>query len=99
MKFICIVGLVLILFASALSCAVLPANEFDFGDHSDPPFSTLLASNGARTQDVAQFWLGDTQEPSATTEPDAKIEGQDELDDGLVGSTWTNDGFVLRFAP
>ncbi|MEK6575283.1 MAG: GEVED domain-containing protein [Chloroflexota bacterium] len=55
----------------------------DYGDAPDPGFPSLFASRGAHTLDINQFWLGNFAEPSATTEPDARVVNADELDDGL----------------
>jgi hypothetical protein len=55
----------------------------DYGDASDPSFPSLYASNGARTLDISQFWLGDLASPSVTTEADANLVDRDPLDDGL----------------
>lgn len=54
----------------------------DFGDAPDPSFPSLLATDGARAVPGA-FWLGELGFPP-TTEIDAKVVDQDELDDGLT---------------
>ncbi|MBM3181432.1 MAG: hypothetical protein FJZ86_13910 [Chloroflexi bacterium] len=57
---------------------------FDFGDARDPRFPSLLASNGLRTIDPVQFWLGSLEAPGATLERDANITDLDQQDDGLI---------------
>jgi len=57
---------------------------FDFGDAPDPTFPTLFASNGARTLDPSQFWLGSLGAPGATLEQEAQIIDNDQQDDGLI---------------
>ena len=57
---------------------------WDFGDAPDPEFETVLASDGLRTRDPSQFWLGSLEPPGATLEGDAKITDRDEQDDGLI---------------
>ncbi len=69
----------------------------DYGDAPDPNYPSLLASRGAHTLDITPFWLGNTQEPSATTEPDAKIVDRDELDDGLERVTAQGSAMLLTF--
>jgi len=51
----------------------------DFGDAPDPPYPSLLASNGARHNITDYEWLG----LNVTREGDAKLVDQDEFDDGV----------------
>jgi hypothetical protein len=55
-------------------------DQFDFGDASDPPYASLLASNGARhlQVDEGRTWLG----PILSTELDSR-QGGDTFDDGI----------------
>ena len=69
----------------------------DYGDAPDPAFPSLFTSDGARTLDITQFWLGNLDNPSATSEPDAKIIDSDELDDGLEEFVFTGTGIALVF--
>ena len=57
-----------------------PPITADFGDAPDPTFPSLLASDGARTLDTSQFWLG----TAVNAEVDAQIVDLDPFDDGLV---------------
>ncbi len=88
-------------FACNLPSQVTPTSArtliADYGDAPDPNFPSLLASRGAHTLDITQFWLGNTQEPSATTEPDAKIVDRDEFDDGLERVTAQGSAMLLTF--
>src|SRR3990172_4780092 len=69
----------------------------DYGDAPDPAFPSLFTSDGARTLHITQFWLGNLDNPSATSEPDAKIIDSDELDDGLEEFVFTGTGIALVF--
>lgn len=85
------------LIAASLACNLLPgeatpspsptlpprAPTADYGDAEDPAFPSLFASDGARTLDITQFWLGSLDDPSVTAEEDARVVDRDELDDGL----------------
>ena len=84
-------------FPSQVTPTPAPTLIADYGDAPDPNFPSLLASRGAHTLDITQFWLGNTQEPSATTEPDAKIVDRDELDDGLERVTTQGSAMLLAF--
>jgi hypothetical protein len=98
---IVIVVLIVSSFACNLPSQVTPTPArtliADYGDAPDPNFPSLLASRGAHTLDITQFWLGSTQEPSATTEPDAKIIDRDELDDGLERVIAQGSALALTF--
>jgi len=67
------------------ACEVAEFELWDFGDAPDPEFPSLLASDGLRTRDPSQFWLGSLEVPGGTLESEAKITDGDEQDDGLVG--------------
>jgi len=71
---------------------------YDFGDAPDPSYPTLLASNGARTRVIDQFWLGNLRSPSVTDEVEAKVVNLDELDDGLESyvTFGGESGFTFR---
>lgn len=98
---IVIVFLIISSFACNIPSQVTPTPAptliADYGDAPDPDFPSLLASRGAHTLDITQFWLGNTQEPSVTTEPDAKIVDRDELDDGLERVTTQDTALLLTF--
>jgi hypothetical protein len=64
--------------------------KFDFGDAPDPSFPSLLASNGARTNDLTQFWLGSLDVPT-TAESDANVTDLDTPDDGLTESQFQDN--------
>lgn len=51
----------------------------DFGDAPDPPYPSLLASNGARHLNICRAWLG----AWVDAEPDAKVPNADLYDDGV----------------
>jgi hypothetical protein len=67
----------------------------DFGDAPDPSFPSLLATDGARAVPGA-FWLGELAFPP-TTEIDAKVVDQDELDDGMVQLLVTPGKVLVTF--
>ncbi|MCL5428745.1 MAG: GEVED domain-containing protein [Chloroflexi bacterium] len=67
---------------------LLPVAEF--GDAPDPGFPSLLASDGLRTLDITQFWLG----AGATLEEDANITDRDQADDGLIKLIEVKPGLV-----
>jgi len=71
---------------------------YDFGDAPDPSYPTLLASNGARTRVIDQFWLGNLRSPSVTDEVEAKVVNLDELDDGMESyvTFGGESGFTFR---
>jgi len=54
----------------------------DFGDAPDPTYPTLLASDGARHQDICRAWLGAWVDGEA----DADVPDLDLYDDGLLQS-------------
>ncbi len=68
---------------------------WDFGDAPDPRFPSLLASDGLRTRDPSQFWLGSLELPGATLERDANITDLDQQDDGLVELILRQSGVVF----
>lgn len=76
--------MLVIVFLAGCQLPASPPAQADFGDAPDPSFSSLLASNGARTLGTSQFWLGSLDLPGATLEGDAQITDLDEQDDGLV---------------
>jgi len=67
----------------------------DFGDAPDPSFPSLLATDGARAVPGA-FWLGQLAFPP-TTEIDAKVVDQDEVDDGLIQLLVTPGRVLVTF--
>ena len=74
------------------------AVPYDFGDAPDPSFPSLLASDGARTVDPSQFWLGDQTTAGASVEPDARTIDLDDADDGLVRVLATAGSIAVTFA-
>jgi len=52
----------------------------DFGDADDPPYPSLLASDGARHLDICRAWLG----AWVDGEDDADVPDADAYDDGLL---------------
>ena len=62
-----------------LCTAIAAVALADFGDAPDPPYPSLLASNGARHLNTDYEWLG----LNVTREEDAKLVDQDEFDDGV----------------
>src|SRR3989304_2953719 len=78
-----IIGFFLIIFLSGCSSnpfQVSFAPKFDFGDAPDPKFPSLLASNGARHNDITKAWFG----KAVDNETDSKQINVDPFDDGLV---------------
>lgn len=53
----------------------------DFGDADDPPYPSLLASDGARHLNICRAWLG----AWVDGEDDADVSDADAYDDGLLG--------------
>ena len=58
----------------------------DFGDADDPPYPTLLASDGARHLNICRAWLG------AWVEGEDDADARDAYDDGLLD----RDPFTVR---
>ena len=54
----------------------------DFGDADDPPYPSLLASDGARHLNVCRAWLG----AWVDSEDDADVPNKDIYDDGILSS-------------
>lgn len=74
--------------------STLSPELYDFGDAPDPDYPSLLTSDGARTHDPYQFWLGPL-DSQTTIEPEAKVTDLDEADDGLVEWSVTNGKILL----
>ena len=88
---------VLLVSLNLTSCLLPPQAQptlADFGDAPDPTFPSLLVSDGARTLDPSQFWLGSLESPSATLEEDAQVINLDQQDDGLVDLLVANQVMV-----
>jgi len=70
----------------------------DFGDADDPPYPTLLASDGARHLDICRAWLGSWVD----AENEADVSNADRYDDGLLSrapitvrvSNWNWNGYL-----
>jgi hypothetical protein len=64
-----------------------PPPQYDFGDLMDPPYPTLLVSNGARHQIVAGVYLGNTIDAEPDGQPAANAQGDDQTpdEDGIIG--------------
>jgi hypothetical protein len=70
----------------------------DFGDADDPPYPSLLASDGARHENICRAWLG----AWVDAEDDADVPNADVYDDGLLArnplsvrvSNWNWNGYL-----